>query len=59
MRDFIKRLDAEYGFGLSEEEIEVITRQAEAQQRLFQELFEVDLAGVTPALKLDRKRIEK
>jgi Asp-tRNA(Asn)/Glu-tRNA(Gln) amidotransferase C subunit len=53
MKDAVERLNAEYGLNLSDEEIEVITKQAEAGQRLFQKLFEVDVEGVVPALKFD------
>jgi len=53
MKDAVLRLNAEYGLNLSEDEIEVIAKQAEAAQRLFQKLFEVDVQGVAPALKID------
>lgn len=53
MKDSVQRLNTEYGLNLSEEEIEVIAKQAEAGQRLFQKLFEVDVEGVAPALKID------
>lgn len=53
MKDAVQRLNAEYRLNLSEEEIEAITRQAEAAQRLFQKLFEIDVEGVVPALKID------
>lgn len=53
MKDAVRRLNAEYGLNLSEAEIEVIAKQAEASQRLFQKLFEVDVEGVAPALKID------
>ena len=53
MKDAVRRLSAEYRLNLSEEEIEAITQQAEAAQRLFQKLFEVDVEGVAPVLKLD------
>ncbi len=55
MREEVKRLDAEYGFNLSEEEIELIAEQAEAAHRLFQPLYEVDLTGVMPIMKVDKK----
>ena len=45
MKDAVQRLNAEYGLNLSEAEIEVIAKQAEAGQRLFQKLFEVDVEG--------------
>ncbi|MCE3242162.1 MAG: hypothetical protein K0Q83_2669, partial [Deltaproteobacteria bacterium] len=43
----------EYGLDLTEEEIEAITKQAEASRKLFQKLYEVDVEGVVPALKID------
>ncbi|MCZ6451513.1 MAG: hypothetical protein O6918_11725 [Deltaproteobacteria bacterium] len=55
MREEVKRLDAEYGFNLSEEEIELIVEQAEAANRLFQPLNDVDLFGVMPIMKVDKK----
>jgi len=55
MKDQVRRLDAEYGFGLTEEEIELIAKQAEAANRLFKPLFEVDLTGVIPLMKVDRR----
>jgi Asp-tRNA(Asn)/Glu-tRNA(Gln) amidotransferase C subunit len=53
MKDAVKRINLEYNLSLDEEEIEAITKQAEAGQRLFQKLFEVELDGVFPALKID------
>ena len=53
MREAVQRIDAAYGLRLTEEEIDVIARQAEAAQRLFQKLYEVDVEGVLPALKID------
>ena len=53
MKDAVKRLNAEYGLNLSEEEIEIIAKQAEAGQRLFQKLFDVDVERVVPALKME------
>jgi Asp-tRNA(Asn)/Glu-tRNA(Gln) amidotransferase C subunit len=51
----VKRLNAEYGFNLSEAEIEQIAEQAEAARSLFQLLYEVDLTGVMPIVKVDKK----
>jgi Asp-tRNA(Asn)/Glu-tRNA(Gln) amidotransferase C subunit len=53
MREAVQRIDVAYGLRLTEEEIDVIARQAEAAQRLFQKLYEVDVEGVLPALKID------
>jgi Asp-tRNA(Asn)/Glu-tRNA(Gln) amidotransferase C subunit len=52
MKDSVERLNAEYGLNLSEEEIGAIAKQAEAAQRLFQTLFEVEVDGIAPALKI-------
>jgi Asp-tRNA(Asn)/Glu-tRNA(Gln) amidotransferase C subunit len=51
----IKKLNAEYGLGLSQEEIELVARQAAKAEQLFRLLQEVDLTNVMPILKLDRK----
>jgi Asp-tRNA(Asn)/Glu-tRNA(Gln) amidotransferase C subunit len=53
MKDAVQRLNVEYGLNLSDDEIEQIAKQAEAGQRLFQKLFEVDVEGVVPILKID------
>ena len=53
MKTAVQRLNAEYRLNLTEEEIEAITQQAEAAQQLFQKLFEVNVEGVSPALKID------
>jgi Asp-tRNA(Asn)/Glu-tRNA(Gln) amidotransferase C subunit len=53
MKEAVQRINVEYGLNLTEEEIEIITKQVEAGQRLFQKLYEVDVEGVVPALKID------
>ena len=55
MKGEIRRLNEEYKFNLSEEEIELIAKQAEAANRLFQPLYEVDLTGVMPIMKVDKR----
>jgi Asp-tRNA(Asn)/Glu-tRNA(Gln) amidotransferase C subunit len=55
MEERVRKLDAEYGFHFSDEEIKLIARQTEKFERLFRSLNEVDLAGVMPLLKLNRK----
>ena len=59
MEEMVRRLNAEYGFNLSEEEIELIAKQAEAANRLFQPLYEVDLTGVMPLMKIDNKKVKR
>jgi Asp-tRNA(Asn)/Glu-tRNA(Gln) amidotransferase C subunit len=53
MKDAVQRINVEYGLNLTDEEIEIITKQVEAGQLLFQKLYEVDVKGVVPALKID------
>ena len=55
MKDVIRRLDAEYGFGLTEEEVELIAKMAEETNRQLERLYEVDLTGVMPYMKVDPK----
>ncbi len=58
MKDAVRRLNIEYGFNLSDEEMDLIAMQAEDANRLFQPLFEVDLTGIMPIMKID-KRVRK
>jgi Asp-tRNA(Asn)/Glu-tRNA(Gln) amidotransferase C subunit len=55
VKEEVKRLNAEYGFNLSEAEIEQIAEQAEAARRLFQPLYDGDLTGVMPIVNVDKK----
>ncbi len=64
MKELIRQLDSEYGFKLTEEEVELIAKQWESADRMFQRLNDVDLAGVTPVMKVDKrakgiKRVKK
>jgi hypothetical protein len=58
MKDAVRRLNVEYGFNLSDQEIDLVAKQAEEAALLFQPLFEVDVTGITPLTKIDR-RVEK
>jgi Asp-tRNA(Asn)/Glu-tRNA(Gln) amidotransferase C subunit len=55
MKDAVRRLNVEYGFNLSEDEIDLVAKQAEEAALLFQPLFEVDVTGITPLTKVDRR----
>ena len=55
VKDQIRRIDKEYGFNLTEEEIDSIAKQAEETHQLLQELNKVDVAGVMPIMKIDKK----
>jgi len=58
MKDAVRRLNVEYGFNLSDQEIDLVAKQAEEAALLFQPLFEVDVTDITPLTKID-KRIKK
>jgi Asp-tRNA(Asn)/Glu-tRNA(Gln) amidotransferase C subunit len=53
MKESVQRINLEYGLNLTDEEIEIITKQVEAGRRLFQKLYEANVEGVVPALKID------
>ena len=55
MKDAVRRLNVEYGFNLSDQEIDLVAKQAEEAALLFQPLFEVDLTGITPLTKIEKK----
>jgi len=55
MEDRVRRIDREFGLKLTEEEIRLITRQAESAEKFFLPLYEVDITGVMPMLKMDRR----
>ncbi len=55
MKELIRQLDLEYGFKLSEEEVELIAKQWESANQMFQRLNDVDLAGVSPVMKVDKR----
>ena len=59
MEEQIRKLNAEYGFNLSEDEIKVIIQQAEETERLLRSLNEMDLIDVMPILKVEKKKVKK
>jgi hypothetical protein len=59
MEEQVRKLNAEYGFNLSEDEIKVIVRQAEETDRLLRPLNEMDLIDVMPILKVEKKKVKK
>jgi Asp-tRNA(Asn)/Glu-tRNA(Gln) amidotransferase C subunit len=58
MKDAVRKLNVEYRFNLSDQEIDIVAKQAEEAALLFQPLFEVDVTGVMPLTKID-KRVKK
>ena len=59
MEEIVRKLNAEYGFDLTEEEIKLIAQQAEEAKRMFQRLKEVDLRDVMPVMKVEKRRVRK
>jgi Asp-tRNA(Asn)/Glu-tRNA(Gln) amidotransferase C subunit len=55
MENQVRRLNDEYQFNLSEEEIKLVAKQAEDADRLFKQLYEIDLTDVVPVLKFEKK----
>jgi H2-forming N5,N10-methylenetetrahydromethanopterin dehydrogenase-like enzyme len=58
MKEAIRRLNEEYGFKLTDQEIDIVARQAEDAALLFRPLFEVDVTGIAPLTKIDKKIIK-
>jgi hypothetical protein len=54
MKDAVIRLTIEYGFNLTEQEIDLVAKQVEEAALLFQPLFKVDLTGIAPLTKIDK-----
>lgn len=59
MEEQIRKLNTEYGFNLSEDEIKRIIQQAEETDRLLRPLNEVDLIDVMPILKVEKKKVKR
>jgi hypothetical protein len=59
MEEQVRKLNAEYGFNLSEDEIKVIVRQVEETERLLRPLNEMDLIDVMPILKVEKKKVKR
>jgi len=59
MEEQIRKLNAEYGFNLSEDEIKVIVRQVQETERLFRPLNEMDVIDVMPILKVEKKKVKR
>ena len=55
MEEQVRKLNAEYGFNLSEDEIKEIVRRAEETERFLRPLNEMDLVDVMPILKVEKK----
>jgi hypothetical protein len=59
MEEQIRKLNVDYGFNLSEDEIKVVAQQAEETDRLLRPLNEIDLIDVMPILKVEKKKVKR
>lgn len=57
MKDAVRRLNEEYGFKLTDKEIDIVAQQAEEAALLFRPLFDVDVNDITPLTKVDKRVI--
>ena len=57
MKDAVRKLNDEYGFKLTDDEIDIVARQAEEAALLFRPLFDVDVNDITPLTKVDKRVI--
>ena len=55
MKDAVRRLNDEYQFNLTDREIGLVAQQAEEAALLFKPLFEVNVDGLTPLTKIDKR----
>jgi hypothetical protein len=59
MEEHVRKLNAEYGFNLTEDEIKLIVQQAEETERLLRPLNELDFTDVMPILKVEKKKVKR
>jgi Asp-tRNA(Asn)/Glu-tRNA(Gln) amidotransferase C subunit len=54
MKEQVRKLNHQYGFNLTEDEIDEISQQAAEMERFVQPLNEIDLTDVMPILKVEK-----
>ena len=55
MKELLRKLDAEYGFQLTEEEIDRILSEVRQTEPLFQQINAIDVSDIPPFMRLDVK----
>ena len=55
MKTWLQKLDREYGFQLTEAEMDIILNEVTAAEPLFEQLNAVDVRSKTPFVRLDVK----
>ena len=51
MKELLRKIDSEYGFKLTEDELDRIAKEAKEAEWLFRQLNEVDVTGKTPLMR--------
>jgi hypothetical protein len=59
MKEWLEKLDREYGFQLTEAEMDRILNEVKAAEPLFEQLHAVDVRSKTPFVRLDIKGAKK
>jgi len=55
MEDLVRKLNAEYGFNLSEDEITTVLKQHQELEHFLKPLTDMDLTDVAPILKVEKQ----
>jgi hypothetical protein len=59
VKELLRKIDAEYGFKLTEAEMDRIMTEVHEGEPLFRQLNAIDVNGKTPYVRLDVKRAKK
>lgn len=59
MKELLRKIDAEYGFKLTEAEMDRIMTEVHEAEPLFWQLNAIDVRAKTPFVRLDVKRAKK
>jgi hypothetical protein len=59
MRELLRKIDTEYGFRLTQEEMDRILKEVSEAEMVLKQIDEIDVTAKTPFLRLDVKGIKK
>jgi Asp-tRNA(Asn)/Glu-tRNA(Gln) amidotransferase C subunit len=59
VKERLRMIDAEYGFHLSDEEMDRISKEAQEAEALFQQINKIDVTGKAPFVKLALKGVKR
>jgi hypothetical protein len=59
MKEWLQKLDREYGFQLTDAEMERILNEVKAAEPLFEQLNVIDVRSKTPFVRLDIQKAKK